>query len=70
MLKRNVVISGTLGTDLNSEAFSRGLKRGVTGKTKQLALQFGTKGTSRSFCSSGAGRAEEEHGSEEVSSEA
>lgn len=69
MLKRNV-ISGTLGTDINSEILSRDLKRGVTEQTKQLALQFGTQSTSRSFCPSGAGRAGEEQGNEEVSSAA
>lgn len=70
MLKRNIVISGTLGTDLNSEVLSRGSKRRVTGKTKQSFLQFGTRDTSRSFCPSGAGRAGEEQGSEEVCSAA
>lgn len=50
ILKRNIAISGTLETDLNSEVLSRGLKRRGTGKTKQLSLQLGTQGTSRSFC--------------------
>lgn len=32
MLKRNIVISGTLGTDLNSEVLSRGIKKESLGK--------------------------------------
>lgn len=33
MLKGNVLVSGTMETDLNSEVLFRGLKRGITGKT-------------------------------------
>lgn len=38
ILQINILNSGTLETDLNSEVLSRGLERRDTGKTKQLGL--------------------------------
>lgn len=42
-LKGNVLVSGTMEKDLNSEVLFRGLKRGITGKTSSSVSSLANK---------------------------